>query len=144
MDAYSQYHDREARRLYVDVPRAIDPAPERLGWKPFFVRVNLDATPQKVVIYRPVEDTWPVDEPSDDDPCKCGAPFSAHGEDGEVGEVPCVEIERSTVERLEALRHPGKTADINGVHVKRQAFRFLLDGREHAYTVEAARFYIDG
>jgi hypothetical protein len=42
--------------LRVPVMRSTDPSPEREGWEPFFVTVNLAATPNhKVVSYRRVE-----------------------------------------------------------------------------------------
>ena len=40
--------------LRVPVANAMDPAPKREGWEPYFVSVLLNDPVQKVVTYRPV------------------------------------------------------------------------------------------
>ena len=48
----SEEHISIYGHLKVPVARSTDPAPEREGWEPFFVNVNLDHPIQKVVTYR--------------------------------------------------------------------------------------------
>lgn len=38
--------------LRVPVANRLDPTPQREGWTPFWVNVNLDRDPQKLVYYR--------------------------------------------------------------------------------------------
>jgi hypothetical protein len=42
-------------QLKVPVASAMDNAPKRPGWEPFWVTVNLDRDPQKMVTYRRIE-----------------------------------------------------------------------------------------
>lgn len=54
MTTYDERITTEGARpiLRVPVERSTDPTPAREGWKPFWVNVNLDRTPQKLVYYK--------------------------------------------------------------------------------------------
>lgn len=54
MDRTAEHID-ERGRLSVPVERAMDVTPRREGWEPYWVNVNLGASPQKVVKYRRAE-----------------------------------------------------------------------------------------
>lgn len=59
---------------------------------------------------------------------------------GEMLSALGVSVERETIRAaLRALKHPGKTAEIAGAHVKREAMRYVIDyGAQYAYDLDDA------